>query len=177
MNNNLLTDILTLTRAEAGKLECNPELMEIESFCLNLVEDIQFGSGRQHSIKFVSLGQCTHALLDEKLLYSILSNLLSNAIKYSSEKGEIYFAVWCEPEAINFQIKDEGIRIPLEDRQALYEPFHRGQNVGDVAGTELGLAVVKKCLKLHGGQISVESEEGTGMTFTVKSPQDNAVRS
>ncbi|MBV8884133.1 MAG: sensor histidine kinase [Chroococcidiopsidaceae cyanobacterium CP_BM_RX_35] len=104
----------------------------------------------QHPIKFVSLGQCTHAILDEKLLYSILSNLLSNAIKYSSLQGEISFILSCEPEAITFQIKDAGIGIPLEDQQALYEPFYRGQNVGDVVGTGLGLSVVKKCLELYG---------------------------
>ncbi len=54
----LLTDILTLTRAEAGKLECRPELLDLESFCLNLVEDINLDSEPQHSIKFVSQGRC-----------------------------------------------------------------------------------------------------------------------
>lgn len=166
----LLTDILTLTRAEAGKLECHPEVVELESFCLNLVEDIQFGSETQHPIKFVSIGRCAHAKLDEKLLYSILSNLLSNAIKYSPQGGNIHFILSCEPEAAIFQIKDEGIGIPLEDQQALYEPFHRSKNVGHIVGTGLGLAVVKKCLELHQGQVSVESEVGIGTTFTVKIP-------
>lgn len=172
----LLTDILTLTRAEAGKLECNPEIVEIESFCLNLVEDIQFGSETQHPIKFVNIGQSTHAKLDEKLLYSILSNLLSNAIKYSPQGGNIHFILSCEPEAAIFQIKDEGLGIPLESQQALYEPFHRCKNVGDIVGTGLGLTVVKKCLDIHRGQISVESEVGIGTTFTVKIPQQTAAR-
>lgn len=172
----LLTDILTLTRAEAGKLECNPEVVDIEAFCLNLVEDIQFGSETQHPIKFVSQCQCTHAKLDEKLLYSILSNLLSNAIKYSPQGRNIHLIVSCNPETAIFQIKDEGIGIPLEDQQALYEPFHRCNNVGDILGTGLGLAVVKKCVDLHLGQISVESEVGIGTTFTVKIPQGSAAR-
>lgn len=172
----LLTDILTLTRAEAGKLECNPEIVELESFCLNLVEDIQFGSETQHPIKFVNIGQCTHAKLDEKLLFSILSNLLSNAIKYSPQGGNIHFILSCEPEAAIFQIKDEGLGIPRESQQALYEPFHRCKNVGDIVGTGLGLTVVKKCLDLHRGQISVESEVGIGTTFTVKIPQQTTAR-
>lgn len=167
----LLTDILTLTRAEAGKLECNPELVDLESFCLNLVEDIQLCSEKQHQIKLVSQGRCSHAYLDEKLLYSIMSNLLLNAIKYSPQGGNIKFALSCSPEAVIFQVKDEGIGIPLEDQQALYEPFHRGKNVGDIVGTGLGLAVVKKCLYLHRGEISVESQVGVGTTFTVKIPQ------
>ncbi len=166
----MLTDILTLTRAEAGKLECNPELVDLESFCLNLAEDIQLGNETPHPIKFVSSGQCTHAYLDEKLLYSILSNLLLNAIKYSPQGGDIYFILSCKPEAVSFQIKDQGIGISWEEQQALYEPFHRGKNVGDIVGTGLGLAVVKKCLDLHQGQIYVESQVGTGTTFTVKIP-------
>lgn len=64
----LLTDILTLTRAEAGKLECYPELIDLESFCLNLVEDILLSHAVHNPIKFVSIGQCSHAILDEKLL-------------------------------------------------------------------------------------------------------------
>lgn len=172
----LLTDILTVTRAEAGKMECNPKLIELESFCLNLIEDIQFCSETQHRIKFVSQAQCTHAALDEKLLYSILSNLLSNALKYSPRGGNVHFILSCEPEAVIFQLKDEGIGIPLEDQQALYEPFYRSKNVGDIVGTGLGLAVVKKCLDLHEGQISVESIVGVGTTFTVKIPQRTVAR-
>lgn len=170
----LLTDILTITRAEAGKLEYNPEIVDLESFCLNLVEDIQFGCETQHTIKFVNIGQSTHAKLDEKLLYSILSNLLSNALKYSPQGGNIHFILSCEPEAAIFQIKDEGLGIPRESQHALYEPFHRCNNVGDILGTGLGLSVVKKCLDLHRGQISVESEVGIGTTFTVKIPQGTA---
>ena len=166
----LLTDILTLTRAEAGKLECKPEIVDLESFCLNLVEDIQFGSETEHSIKFVSIGQCTHAKLDEKLLYSIISNLLSNALKYSPQGSNIDVILNCSAEAVIFEIKDEGIGIPKESQQELYEPFHRCKNVGDIVGTGLGLSVVKKCLDLHRGQISVKSEVGVGTTFTVKIP-------
>ncbi len=166
----LLTDILTIERAEAGKLECQPELMDLEAFCLNLVEDIQLGSETQHQIKFFSRGQCTHANLDEKLLYSILSNLLWNAIKYSHKGKNIHFILIFSLEAVIFQIKDEGIGISLENQQSLFEPFNRGTNVGDIVGTGLGLTVVKKCLDVHGGEISLESEVGIGTTFTVKIP-------
>ncbi|MBO3460937.1 ATP-binding protein [Aetokthonos hydrillicola Thurmond2011] len=166
----LLSDILTIERAEAGKLECNRELVDLEAFCLNLVEDIHLGSNNRHEIKFLSDDGCTRAELDEKLLYSILSNLLSNAIKYSPNGGNIYFVLSCEAEVVSFQIKDEGIGIPEEFQQQLYEPFHRSYNVRDIVGVGLGLAVVKKCLDIHQGEISVESQEGIGTTFTVRIP-------
>ncbi|BAZ68625.1 Chase sensor signal transduction histidine kinase [Fischerella sp. NIES-4106] len=169
--NQLLTDILTLTRAEAGKLEFRPELIDLEAFCINLIEDLQFSTQPQHSIKFASQSNCTHAKLDENLLYSILSNLLSNAIKYSPEKGIISLILSCTPEMIIFQVQDSGIGIPVESQQDLFEPFYRGNNVGKIVGTGLGLAVVKKCLELHQGEISVESKVGVGTTFMVKIPQ------
>ena len=168
--NQLLIDILTLTRAEAGKLEYKPELLDVEAFCLNLVEDIQFFDMTHHSLKFIRNGHCVRVKLDEKLLYSILSNLLLNAIKYSPNGGEIYLILRCELEAIFFQVKDEGIGITPEDRQEIYEPFYRGQNVDNITGTGLGLAVVKKCLELHQGDITVESKVGAGTTFTVRIP-------
>ncbi|MBW4621634.1 MAG: CHASE3 domain-containing protein [Cyanosarcina radialis HA8281-LM2] len=163
----LLSDILTLARAEAGRLEFNPTLVEIQSFCLNLVEDMQLTSKVQPKIQFAHQGSRTHVWVDEKLLYSILSNLLSNAIKYSPPERDIYFRLSCEPEVLTFEIEDRGIGIPLENQQELYEPFQRGKNVKEILGTGLGLAVIKKCLDLHQGHISVKSEVGVGTTFTV----------
>ncbi|MEH1942108.1 MAG: ATP-binding protein [Nostoc sp.] len=166
--NQMLTDILTISRAEAGKLEFNPEIVDLEAFCINLIEDIKFCSKPHHQIKFFSQGKCTHAKLDERLLYSILSNLLSNAIKYSPQGGIIKLTLSTESEVVIFQVEDEGIGLPLQYQQYLYKPFHRGDNVGTIVGTGLGLAVVKKCLDLHQGQIDVESEVGVGTKFTVK---------
>lgn len=168
--NQLLTDILTLSRAEAGKLEYKLELLDVESLCLNLVEDIKFFSMKNHALKFIRQGSCVRVNLDEKSLYSILSNLLLNAIKYSPGGGDIYLILSCEPEATLFQVKDKGIGIHPDDKRQIYEPFYRGQNVDNITGTGLGLAVVKKCLELHQGEITVESEVGVGTTFTVRIP-------
>jgi signal transduction histidine kinase len=169
--NQLLTDILTLTRAEAGKLEFNANLMDVESFCINLIEDIKLCESPSHAIEFISHSYCPHARLDERLLYSILSNLLINALKYSPQGGTVKFILKCEPNVNVFQIEDRGIGIPLEVQANLYEPFFRANNVENIAGTGLGLAVVKKCVDLHQGEIFVKSKVGEGTTFTVKIPQ------
>lgn len=168
--NHLLTDILTLTRAETGKLDYKPHLLNIENFCLNLVEDIQLFGTIPHPIEFLNNGKCFRANLDEKLLYSILSNLLLNAIKYSTNKEKIYLILNSEPEAILFQVIDQGIGIPRVEQPKIYEPFYRCQNVENIVGTGLGLAVVKKCVERHQGEIIVESDVGVGTTFTVKIP-------
>lgn len=166
----LLTDILTLTRAESGKLEFKPHPLNLEDFCHSIVEEIQFSTGTQQDIIFIH--QCLEkiACMDEKILRSILTNLLDNAIKYSPQNSKIYFTLTKNSEQAIFQIQDRGIGISQEEQEQLYQAFQRGQNVGDVPGTGLGLAVVKKCVELHGGSINVESQLEVGTTFTVLLP-------
>jgi signal transduction histidine kinase len=167
----LLTDILTLARAEAGKLEYDPQWVEMQSFCLNLLEDLQLSQGNHAAIRFDQHGNCTHAKVDERLLYSILSNLLSNAMKYSPQTGEILFRLICNSDAVTFEVHDQGLGISSDEQANLYKPFYRGKNVRGITGTGLGLAVVKKCLELHHGELVVESRLGTGSMFRVTIPQ------
>ena len=168
----LLDDLLTINRAETGKLDFNPNQIDLEKICIELVEELQEKHGSKYQITFVSQGQYPRCYLDEKLLRYILSNLLSNAIKYSPEGGNIHLFLTCGQLETVFQIQDEGIGIHPEDQQHLFELFHRGKNVENLAGTGLGLSVVKKCLDLQGGTISVESEVGVGTTVTVTIPKN-----
>jgi len=167
----LLNDILTLARADAGKLEFEPAWIEIQTFCLNLLEDFQITNMEQRSLSFQQIGDRTHACVDEKILYSILVNLLSNATKYSAANSTVYFTLISQSDGVSFEIQDEGIGIPLEDQQYLYEPFWRGSHVKEIRGTGLGLAIVKKFVELHDGEIQLESQVGAGTRFTVKLPQ------
>ncbi|MGA9379636.1 MAG: PAS domain S-box protein [Phormidium sp.] len=166
----LLDDILTINRAETGKLEFKPQFLNLENFCLNLIEEIRLSQGANYQIKFGSVGECSRAYLDEKLLKSIVSNLLSNAIKYSSQGSNIYFSLECDRHNAILRIRDRGIGISEADQKQLFEPFHRGKNVRNIPGTGLGLVVVKKCVELHGGSITLKSEVGVGTTFTVSLP-------
>lgn len=168
--NQFLTDILILTRAEAGNLSCNLEPIDIEAFCLNLVEDLQFINKNNNPIEFISEGFLNRPYLDEKLLYSIVSNLLLNSIKYSPTGEHIVLILKKESDRLVFQVRDRGIGIADEDKPRIYEPFYRGTNVENIIGTGLGLAVVKKCVELHGGEIDIESEIDRGTLVTVKLP-------
>jgi signal transduction histidine kinase len=111
--------------------------------------------------------------MDEKLLLHILINLLTNAIKYSPKNTTVHFGCYCEEKEVTFEVQDEGIGIPPEDQQRLFESFHRAKNVGNIPGTGLGLAIVQKSVELHGGKITLESEVGVGTTFRVTLPLNN----
>jgi signal transduction histidine kinase len=169
--NHLLEEVLTLGRAESGKLKFNAAPLDAVSFCQELVESLQMSAGAQHTLTFTADGNCpSTCLLDEKLLLHIFTNLLSNAIKYSPQGSTVFFSLSCEEGRLSFQVKDQGIGISKEDQQRLFEPFNRASNVGDIPGTGLGLAIVKRAVELHGGQIAVASEIGKGTTFTVTLP-------
>ncbi len=168
---NLLDDVLLIGKAEAGKLEFQPKLLDIIQFCRDLVEEVQVTT-QTHTINFCIQGQLDKidGLIDEKLLRHIITNLLTNAIKYSPQGKEVNFNLICDREQAVFLIQDGGIGISPEDRQKLFESFHRGKNVSNIPGTGLGLAIVKKSVDLHGGTITVQSQLEVGTTFTVTLP-------
>ncbi len=166
----LLDEALLIGGAEAGKQKFSPRPLDVRQFCRGILTEMQLCDSSQHAFSFVSQGDCSTACVDKKLLQPILTNLLSNAIKYSPPDSKVDLELSCRDGDVIFQIKDQGIGIPAADQQQLFEPFHRGRNVGDIQGTGLGLSVVKKFVDLHGGQISVASEVGVGTTFTVTLP-------
>lgn len=163
-----IADLLMLTRAEVGKLEFHPELLNLEFFCQQVIEEMQ--PGITQPIQFTSIGQPMPAFLDKRLLRSLLTNLLSNAAKYSPSDAPIQFKLSHDPKMTTIQISDRGIGIPAADLPRICDPFYRGTNVGDVTGTGLGLAVVKTCVELHSGEWAIESQAGEGTTVTVHLP-------
>lgn len=168
----LLDDILTLGKAESGKLAFEPAPLDVIAFCERVVEETQHAADTARRIAFICTGQCDHTRLDAKLLRHILGNLLSNAIKYSSDDSVITFKVECALDEITFCIQDQGIGIPEADQKRLFEAFHRADNARQMPGTGLGLAIVKQSVDLHRGTITWESAEGRGTTFTVTLPAD-----
>lgn len=170
---HLLDNVLLVSKAEAGKLQFQPMPLDLAKFCCDLVEEMQFIAGAEHTIDFAIQGECSNVCLDEKLLRHILTNLLSNAIKYSPNSSAIQFNLVCDEVVAIFCITDEGIGISVADQAQLFQSFYRASNVGTTPGTGLGLTIVKKSVDLHGGEITVVSEVGDGATFMVKIPLQN----
>lgn len=168
--NELLEDILTLSQAESGKLNFNPAWIDVIALGQSIMEQFQSTITQKHTLNFYSQVESISAYLDEKLLRHILTNLLSNAIKYSPDGCQIRLEVLAEYQQIIFRIQDEGIGIPIEYQDKLFERFERAGNVGQIKGTGLGLSIVKQAVDLHNGEITVESAVGVGTTFTVILP-------
>ncbi len=164
----MLDEILTLGRADAGKLACNPAPLDLEVLCYSLLEEARLSASAGHVITFSRTGACPQANLDERLLRQILMNLLSNALKYSPAGGEVRLALACSPDQVEFQVQDQGLGIPPEAQ--IFSPFYRAANVDTIRGTGLGLTIAKRAVELHGGTIQYTSVVGAGSTFVVTLP-------
>lgn len=167
--NQLLDDLLLIGKVEAGQLQVKPALIDLVEFCRELIKELQQDAAREYQLTFTSQGQRS-GIWDEKLLRQILTNLLLNAIKYSPKGSEIKLDIDCQGKQAIFRVQDSGIGIPKKDKELLFKAFHRGTNVGTATGSGLGLSIVKQCVDLQDGEISVESEVGVGTTFTVTLP-------
>jgi signal transduction histidine kinase len=154
-----------------------PQSLDILSFCRELTNELQLSSN-EHSIVFsiqereeIHCQQPVMVEFDPKLMRQILTNLLTNAIKYSPPESNIIFNLKVEESELIFEVKDQGIGIPVEDLDKLFTTFHRATNTGNIQGTGLGLAIVQKCVDLHHGQIFVNSILNEGSTFTLRIPK------
>lgn len=167
----LLDEVSLISKADTGKLEPQLSPMVLEDFCHQLVEELQVSASEKNvDIVFITSGESELALWDDKFLIHILGNLLNNAVKYSPENSRVNFELTTQGDRVIFRIQDFGIGIPREDREELFQPFHRAHNVGNIPGTGLGLAIVKRCLEACGGKINFDSQVEVGTTFLVTLP-------
>ena len=100
----------------------------------------------------------------------VIANLLTNAIKYSPERSNILVKAEARECELLIQVMDRGRGIPAAELPRIFDRYYRGNNIGDIAGTGLGLYVCRQIIEAHGGRIWAESVEGQGSTFSFTLP-------
>ncbi len=166
---NLMEEVLLLGMVEAGRMDFKPAEMDLARFFRRLVDELQSATNQKCPVE-LSLPAETAAFADERLLDHVFTNLLSNAVKYSPAGTPVQLDLERDGDIAVFRIRDRGLGIPEPDLERMFSAFHRGQNVGHVPGTGLGLTIVKRCVELHRGRIKIESTVGHGTTVTVRLP-------
>ena len=163
----LVSDLLDLSRLEGGaKMEMGP--FDIGRLMLDSVENHQPSAAEAgKTLSTEAPGVLPKALGDERWLHLVLDNLVSNAIKFTHPGGRVRVRVQDKGEFVMVSVADDGIGIPLEDREKVFERFYRAGNRSEVnaPGTGLGLAIAREVVDKHGGKIWLESELGKGTTF------------
>lgn len=193
--NQMLQDVLELGAMAAHPFRFRPEPIPLRETCQRLVDETCHSTKslgapndpcririqiepRSPIAKDAKFDQEIWFKLDPQLVQLILGNLLSNALKYSPPTYPVTLTAICEVEQVTFVVRDQGIGIPANYTEKLFQQFERATNVGKISGTGLGLSLVKQAVDCHHGQITIASEEGKGTTVTVQLPtqQTTAIR-
>lgn len=173
---NLLTNLLEWSRTQTGKIEFNPEDLELVTKINDVVELFK-DSAQQKSI-FISkiLAHNMPVVADKAMVKTILRNLISNAIKFTNPGGEIIISIEQKLKELIVSVADNGVGIKKENIDNLFRIDYSHSTLGTnkEIGTGLGLLLCKEFVEMHGGKIWAESDEGTGTTFYFTLP--NAVK-
>ncbi|MGW9685743.1 ATP-binding protein [Flagellimonas sp. 2504JD1-5] len=169
----VLNDFLSLSKLEEGKTVAKPEWFNLIDFSKSMVDQMQLNRRAGQRIFFEYDNSKIPVYLDGKLMRHVFLNLLGNAIKYSGENQKISLKITVDDKKISILVKDEGMGIPLNEQQYLFQRFFRAKNSLNIAGTGLGLHIVKQYVELMTGTLSFESTENVGSTFTVEFPKIN----
>jgi signal transduction histidine kinase len=138
---------------------------------MTIIKDEMLSNDKyKHQINITCNNKDHTIISDKKLLRLIFANLLSNAIKYSKESSSIDINIEQDDSQITIKVKDQGIGIPEEEQNNLFEPFFRASNSEDIEGTGLGLSLIKKVVEEYNGKISFNSTPNGGTEFIVNLP-------
>lgn len=170
----LVSDLLLLSRIDSNEAHLNLVPTDVEQFMQMALSRFTFELQKQKmTATLTTVGEKKKVLLDRDKILQVIDNLLTNAIKYSVEGRKIHTTIdYLDGTELEIRIADEGIGIPTEDLERIFERFYRVDKARSRAmgGTGLGLSIANEIVRLHGGTLRVESELGVGTTVIVRLP-------
>ncbi len=167
----LTNDILKLSKIQSGVIKLKKKKFQVKSMLESIKNSTVISSENKKILIKVNCSDRLQIYGDEDKLKQIIINLVSNSIKYSNESVEIELIAVSKDKCIEFKVIDNGIGIESDKINSIFDKFYRVDKSRNTktGGTGLGLNIVKKLVKLHGGEIYADSEigEGTEIIFTI----------
>jgi signal transduction histidine kinase/ligand-binding sensor domain-containing protein/DNA-binding response OmpR family regulator len=177
---NLVNQLLDFRKMEEHELRLQLSTGDFISFVKEVTESFRDFSERKHiHFAFTSDIPGLEALFDHDKIERVLFNLLSNAFKFTLEGGSVAVEIHRynhetdkENNWITLQVTDNGIGIPADKKEKIFERFFQTNSPSAILnqGTGIGLSITREFIKMHGGKIEVESEPGNGCVFTIHLP-------
>jgi cell cycle sensor histidine kinase DivJ len=172
---DVVNTVLDASKLQAGALPCEPETIAFAPLLAETIAIIQLKADKNDvHIQTPIFETDLELVADKRALRQILLNLLSNAVKFSPSGGEVIVRARCEGTDFIVSVEDRGVGIAKQDLARIGEPFfqaHAG-TARAYEGTGLGLSVVRGLVELHGGTLSIASEEGKGTCVTIRINRD-----
>jgi PAS domain S-box-containing protein len=171
----LINDILDLSKVESGKMELEIKSVLVRDLCESSLSFIKQQAHHKRIKLDCRIDQDLAEIeVDERRIRQVLVNLLSNAVKFTPDGGSVQLQARADSfhETVEFSVTDTGIGIAPENMGKLFQPFVQLDSALSrrYAGTGLGLALVRRIAELHGGSVTLESQEGKGSRFTIILP-------
>jgi len=170
---SLIDDILEVSRLETRKELGQFVKVDLHKLIEGAIETVS-NKVKKKNIRLILSCQGTDLLVSglAEHLYRAILNLLDNAVNYTAEGGKVEITCQKSDQAIALTVADTGFGIPAEHLERIFERFYRVDQARsrELGGTGLGLAIVKHVMNLHNGNVSVESVEGQGSSFTLTFP-------
>ena len=166
---NIVNDLLLTASSEAGSLVLKKQPTDIGQLMQATVDDFAtIIEQRQHAVQLDIAGSVV-ASVDPSYMKMVFENLMSNACKYTPKQGRIVIRLSSDDEMGMVSIEDNGVGINSQQRSKLFKKFSRIENAlsGEAGGSGIGLYLLNQIVELHGGAVSVDSEEDKGTKFTV----------
>jgi two-component system sensor histidine kinase VicK len=170
----LVQDLLELSRLDNHQMQLNLEIVDLNHLLLHTVrQNIVLAENKKQVIVFNPADQECLIEADENRINQVLTNIFSNSVKYSPDGAEISIRIEIGDKYFRVYMKDNGMGIPRNDLQRIFERFYRVDKARSRAmgGTGLGLAIVKEIMEAHGFRITAQSELGRGTTMILRFPK------
>lgn len=169
---NTVSELLQAARLQGGQVELQAAPLEVHAVVQDVVSGLQ-PLAHERRVALDLDGREAHVMADQSKLRRAVENLVSNALKFTSDGGRVSVRVTPKRDAVEVSVRDTGNGIPAEDLPRLFERFYRG--AAQKPGTGLGLSIARNLVRLHGGEITVDSQVGRGSVFCVRLPREATV--
>ncbi len=176
----IVSDLLTLSRLDNNRTKWNIETFDMRAFMRRICDIMRPDlEAHRHRITFGAEKNLPQITADRQRIEQVVINILSNSIKYTPDGGRIDIVLTHRArKTVTLFIRDNGIGIPEDDLEHLFERFYRVEKsrTQDAGGTGLGLAIAKELVEAHGGTIKIESKLGEGTTVKIELPVECRLR-
>ena len=170
----LSDDLLLLARLDSASLTMKTQAFRLDELLADCVRKMKtIADARKISLS-LTIHDVVELTGDEDKIGRAILNLLDNAIKYSAEGGTVEISTRGSNESVEVEVRDHGVGLNSDDMKSIFERFHRSNSSrSQHDGNGLGLAIVRKILEVHGGNVSVWNTPGNGCTFTFVLPRES----